>query len=345
MPKHVVIHSPGSWNKLVLEEFLPKSPEQNEVQIEIFAFGINYADICVRWGVYESAKKFVGWPITPGFEYSGTILKVGVGVNKFKVGDKIFGISRFDSYATHVTVSENLVYHLPQGISLEEAAGIPAVFLTAYHALFQNVVIHPGSRILVHSAAGGVGSSLVQMAKLKGHSVVGVVGSSSKIKYVESLGADLVISKEREDWVKNSLQFSPHGYHVVLDANGAETLKASYELLAPMGKLISYGFHSMLPKGRGKLNWPKLIFQYLKTPKFNPVNMTSQNKSLVTFNLSFLFSETEILSEGMRDIIMWLESGKLRPPQVKTYKLEDIAHAHQDLESGKTIGKLVVLTK
>lgn len=343
-PRRIVIHRPGGRDQLKLEEFTPKGPAAHEVQVAVTAFGVNYADICVRWGVYESAKKFVGWPITPGFEYAGTIIQVGSAVTKWKVGDQVFGVSRFDSYATHVTVAEHFVYALPKKLTLEVAAGVPAVYLTAYHALFQNIVIHPHSTILIHSAAGGVGSCLVQMAKLKGHRVVGVVGSASKCDYVKNLGADLVISKSQENWVKRAREFAPDGYQVVLDANGADTLQDGYELLGPMGKLISYGFHTMLPKDRGTINWPKLIYQYLKTPRFNPVHMTSQNKSLVTFNLSFLFDETEIFSSGMKEVIDWLESGKILPPKITTFRMENIGEAHAALESGKTMGKLVILT-
>lgn len=342
MDKQIRIYSPGSWDKLKIEDFTPKEPKEDEVQVDIFAFGVNYADICVRWGIYESAKKFIGWPISPGFEFSGTVKKIGSEVTGYKVGDKVFGVSFFNSYATNVTVPSHQIYNVPNNISMEEAAGIPAVYLTAYHALFQNVHIRPNSNILIHSAAGGVGSTLVQMAKLKDHRVFGVVGNAKKIDYVKSLGADMVVSKRVDHWVTKAREFSTDGYQVVLDANGAETLGNSYKLLSQMGKLISYGFHTMLPKDRGTLNWPKLIYNFLKTPRFSPIKMTEENKSLVTFNLSFLFGEKEILTEAMDDIIKWIASGEIRPPKVTTYEFNDVADAHKDIESGNTIGKLVI---
>ena len=342
--KRVRIYKPGDYKELKIESFDPKEIKPNEILIETYAVGINYADICVRWGVYDSAKKYVGWPITPGFESSGKVIKVGKEVGAFQPGDEVIAISRFDSYATHVVAPEHQVFLKPKNIDFFQAAGLPGVYLTAYHALFQNVVIRPNSKILIHSAAGGVGSALVQMAKLKGHKVVGIIGNPIKKEYVTKLGADLVISKQEVDWVQAAKKFSPDGFDIILDANGQSTLMDSYNLLAPIGKLISYGFHSMLPKKGGKLNWPKLIYTYLKTPKFNPVHMTSKNKSLVTFNLSFLFDQKEILKEGMNEILKWIEDEKINPPRTTVYKFKDVAQAHRDMESGNTMGKLILDT-
>src|SRR5690242_15504911 len=100
--QRVVIHSPGGYDKLKLESLSPLVPKDNEVLIETKAIGVNYADCCVRWGVYESAKKYVGWPITPGFEFAGTVLQVGKQVSQFRNGDRVFGITRFNAYASQV---------------------------------------------------------------------------------------------------------------------------------------------------------------------------------------------------------------------------------------------------
>jgi NADPH:quinone reductase-like Zn-dependent oxidoreductase len=338
----VVIHSPGGYDRLKLESYKIQRPKDDEVQIKIHASGINYADICVRWGIYESAKEYVGWPITPGFEFSGEVIAIGKNVSKFNIGDSVFGVNFFDGYSGCLNVNEDYLFHKPKCLSFEQAAGVPAVGLTAYHALFQNVITRKGMKILVHSAAGGVGSLLVQLATIAEMDVVGVVGSEHKSDYVLSLGAKKVISKEKENWVSAAREFSPQGYDIILDANGFSTLKDSYELLAPMGKLISYGFHSMLPKKGGKINWIKLVINYLKTPRFSPVDMTNKNKSLVTFNLSFLFDKKDILHEGMNALIEHYKNGKLRPSTTQVFPIQDVAKAHATIESGQTMGKLVL---
>lgn len=339
----VVIHSYGGYDKLKIEQTQTPSPGENEVLIENKAVGVNYADITVRWGLYESAKKFVGLPITPGFEFAGVIIELGKNVKNLQLGQKVYGVTFFNGYSSHICVPQHQVYSVPNNLTFEQAAGIPAVFLTAYYALYENFIFRKGSKVLVHSAAGGVGSTLVQMAKINNCEVTGVVGSSHKVETVKNLGADFVIDKSCVDLWTEVEKISPTGFDVILDANGVSTLKGSYNHLAPMGKLVCYGFHSMLPKKGGKINWIKLGIDYLKTIRFNPLNMTEENKSIITFNLSFLFSQEELLRRCMDQINIWFEEGKLVPPKITTYPLKEVARAHKDLESGKTIGKLVLI--
>jgi NADPH:quinone reductase-like Zn-dependent oxidoreductase len=341
--KKVVIHKAGDYKQLKIEEFSDLKATLDQVVVDVKATGINYADIIIRWGLYESAKKFVGWPITPGFEYSGIVKSIGPNVKKYKVGDKVFGVSLFNAYASEVCVPEHQLYYVPEKMGFEEAAGFPAVFMTAYHALLQIVVVRPGMTALIHSAAGGVGSSLVQLCKIKGIKTIGVVGSSHKVQSLKDLGCDFIIDKSKEDLWKKVEEYAPGGTDLAFDANGVETMQGSYDHLAPAGKLVVYGAHSMFPKKGGKVNWPKLAIDFLKTPRFNPLNMTSQNKSLITFNLSFLFDRQDLLNEAMNDLIGWFKEGKLRAPITKSYPLEQVGEAHKELESGKTVGKLVLV--
>ena len=341
--KKIVIHKAGDYKQLKIEEFSDLKAKDAEVVVSVKAAGINYADIIIRWGLYESAKKFVGWPITPGFEYSGIVKSVGPQVKNYRVGDKVFGVSLFNAYASEVCVPEHQLNFIPDSMSFEEAAGFPAVFMTAYHALLQIVVVRSGMTALIHSAAGGVGSSLVQLCKIKGIKTIGVVGSSHKVQSLKDLGCDYIIDKSQEDLWKKVEEYAPLGVDLAFDANGVETMQGSYDHLAASGKLVIYGAHSMFPKTGGKVNWPKLAIDFLKTPRFNPLNMTSQNKSLVTFNLSFLFDRRDLLDEAMLDLILWYKEGKIKAPVTKSYPLEKVGEAHRDLESGKTIGKLVLV--
>jgi NADPH:quinone reductase-like Zn-dependent oxidoreductase len=341
--KKIVIHKAGGYSQLQFESAPDLFAHDDEVVVEVKATGVNYADVIIRWGFYESAKQMVGWPITPGFEFSGLVKSVGKNIKNFKVGDKVFGVTLFDGYASEVKVPGHQLYALPDFLSFEQAAGIPAVYMTAYHALFQNVVVRPGMMALIHSAAGGVGSALVQMCRIAGIKTIGVVGSSHKVNAVKELGANFVIDKSTENLWKKVEEYAPGGVDLCFDANGIETLKQSYEHLAPCGKLMAYGAHSLFPKSGGKINYLKLIRDYLRSPRFNPLEMTSENKSLITFNLSFLFGREDLFTEGMTAIMKWLAEGKLKAPKVTTYSLEKVADAHRDLESGKTIGKLILL--
>lgn len=340
--KKIVIHRPGSYDVLKLEEQPTPSPNADEVLIAVKFIGVNYADIVVRWGLYKSAKEFVGWPITPGFEVSGVVESVGCNVAKFKPGDQVFAVTRFGGYTSHLCAQEELVFHLPKNLTLEAAAGFSAVFLTAYHALFQNIVIPNKVRVLIHSAAGGVGSALVQLCRWKKYDVTGVVGSSHKVNFVKSLGAQHVIDKSTQDLWYEARSISPQGYDVIADANGAETLKESYHHLASSGKLLVYGFHTMMPKEGGKVDWFKLIRTYLKTPRFSPLEMTSDNKSVIAFNLSYLFDKKDMFIEAMNQLILLIESGAIKGPSTTVFDFVSVGEAHKLLESGKSTGKIVL---
>jgi synaptic vesicle membrane protein VAT-1 len=341
--RRVVIHAPGGYDRLSLEAGEQPRPGPGQVRIRASAIGVNYADTIVRMGLYSSAREYVGWPITPGFEVSGVVDALGEGVGDLALGAEVVAVTRFGGYATHVIVDRQQVFARPAGLSFEQAAGIPAVYMTAWFAIHELAHPRPGAVVLVHSAAGGVGGALVQLSKQRGCTVVGVVGAASKVEAARALGADHVIDKSRDPLWREARRLAPGGYDVIFDANGVATLRESYAHLRRAGKLVVYGFHSMLPKTGGKPSWPKLALDWLRTPRFNPLDMTDASRSVLAFNLSYLFDRHDLLAEGMTDLLGWFEAGTLQPPRVTTYPLADVARAHAAIESGKTVGKLVLV--
>lgn len=337
--KRIVIHSAGGYEKLRVEDAPDPVAGPEEVLVRVEAVGVNYADCIVRMGLYASAKEYVGWPITPGFEVAGTTTE----------GERVLALTRFGGYATHVVVPRRQVFAVPDGFSIAEAAAFPAVNLTAHYALHELCKLRPGMTLLVHSAAGGVGSSLVALGKIAGCRVAAVVGGSHKVEHVRTLGAELVIDKSRDDLWREAERFAPKGFDVVLDANGVETLKQSFAHLGPTGRLVVYGFATMLPKsegrsGTGKPRWSKLAIDWLRTPRFDPLTMTNENKSVMAFNLSYLFDRPDLLADSMGALLSWVREGKLGPPRTQTFAFDRVADAHRALESGSTIGKLVLET-
>jgi NADPH:quinone reductase-like Zn-dependent oxidoreductase len=339
----VVVHSAGGYDHLKLEAMSRPAPARGQVLIDVRAIGVNYADAIVRMGLYASAKEYVGWPITPGFEVAGVVAAVGAGVTDLPIGTEVFAVTRFGGYATQVAIDRTQVFRRPASATIEQAAALPAVYMTAWYALFE--LAHPrrGQRVLVHSAAGGVGGALVQMAKLVGCEVTGVVGATSKVAAAKRLGCDHVIDKSKQDLWREAERIAHDGYDVILDANGPSTLGASYKHLRRAGKLVVYGFHSMMPKTGGRPNWPKLALDYVRTPRFNPLDMTNASHSVLAFNLSYLFDRHDLLQEAMTKIVGWIDDGSIKPPTVTTYPLADVARAHADIESGLTVGKLVLI--
>jgi NADPH:quinone reductase-like Zn-dependent oxidoreductase len=338
-----VIEKPGGYRQLVLQEYPDLVPGRGEILIDVAAVGINYADCITRMGLYASAKQLRGYPMTPGFEVAGTVAVVGDGIQRALIGERVMALTLFDGYATQVVVPAAQAFVIPEKISTEEAAGFPTVFLTAWYALFTLAAARTGQNVLIHSAAGGVGGALVQLAREAGCKTCGIVGSAHKVEYVRQLGADQVIDKSSTDLWAAARKFSAPGFDVVLDANGASTLRQSYNHLSPEGRLIVYGFASMLPKKGGKPNWLKLGWDYLRTPRFDPLDMTVNNKSVMAFNLSFLQARMDALTDSMKELCAWLEHGKIVPAAVTGYPFAEAARAHKDLESGKTIGKLILL--
>ncbi len=345
--RQIIVHRPGGHQRLVVEERPDAEPGPGEVLIDVAAIGVNYADCMVRMGLYKSAKDHIGWPICPGFEAAGTVAAMGDGVDDLAVGERVVAVTLFGAYGTRLAVPRNQVFAVPEALTLEQAAAIPCVFLTAYYALFVLCLPAPvdrrvGETMLVHSAAGGVGGALVQLGKVAGCRVVGVVGGGHKVETARGFGADEVIDKSSEDLWAAARRHAPKGYDFVFDANGAATLQRSYDHLASPGRLVVYGFHTMIPKGREHPSWPKLIRDWLRTPRFDPLKMTNTNRSVLGFNLSYQFEQIELLGRVMERLIRWLEDGAIRPPPVETYRFEDVADAHRAIESGRTVGKLVL---
>jgi len=340
--RHVVVHRAGGWDRLVIEEAPDPPLGEGEVLVRVEAAGVNYADVIVRMGLYESARKYVGWPITPGFEVAGVVAAVGAGVTDLTVGTRVFAVTRFGGYATRVVVPRDQVFVVPRGFTMSEAAAFPAVFLTAHYALFELAAAQPGMRLLVHSAAGGVGGALLTLARVAGCTTVGVVGGPAKVEAARELGADVVIDKSNGDLWRIARRHAPDGYDAIFDANGVSTLRASYAHLASPGRLVIYGFHSMLPRGRGRPNWPKLAVDWLRTPRFDPLRMTNENRSVMAFNLSYLFEHKSLLARSMKTLLAWIDEGKIAPPRVTEFPLGDVAGAHRAIESGTTTGKLVL---
>lgn len=342
--RKVVIERPGGYERLTLVEAPWPAPGPGEVRVAVRAIGVNYADCVVRMGLYKSASEFVGWPITPGFEVAGEVEAVGEGVTQWQPGARVVAVTRFGGYASAVCVPEHQVFAAPAGLGFAQAAALPVVFLTAWYALHAVAHARAGETILVHSAAGGVGGLLCQLGRMQGCRVIGVVGGPHKVAAAREAGADVVIDKSQAPLWPAVEAAAPGGVDVACDANGPETLRASYRHLAPGGRLVVYGFHSMLPRTGGRPRWWQLVTGFVRTPWFSPLALTNENRTVGGFNLSYMFHRADLLAEGIGALLGGLAAGRVRAPAVTTWPLDQVAQAHAALESGRTVGKMVLLT-
>ncbi len=334
--KRVVVRVPGGHEALELVTEADPQVPAGHVKIRVRAAGINYADTIVREGWYEAAKG--KYPLTPGFEFAGT---VEIGAGPFKPGDRVFGFTRFGGYSSVQVVPPGQLRLMPASWSFADCAGVPAVHFTAYHALQQVAKVSKGETLLVHSAAGGVGTALLQQAKLAGCKTIAVVGSEKKGAVAREFGADSVVVRGPSLW-KDIDAASPEGFDAIFDANGVTTPRPGFNRLKLGGRLVIYGFAEMFPRG-GRPSPLSLAWNWLKVPRFSPLEMTATNRAVLGFNVVFLTDRVELAKDGFDAISSWMLSGQLKKSPVAEFPVERVADAHRTLEAGDTVGKLVLI--
>jgi NADPH:quinone reductase-like Zn-dependent oxidoreductase len=337
----VVIEKPGGYSSLVLRSKDDPELKSGQYLVSVKYIGVNYADVIIREGYYTAARG--KYPLTPGFEFSGVVEKAGPGTSAFEIGDEVCGITLFGGYSTKVAAEELYLRKVPDGWSLKTSAVLLVPHLTAYHAL-QNVAhAKPKERILVHSAAGGVGTALLQQAKDLGCKTIGVVGSKAKIDTAKHYGADHVVLKSDDLWNEVD-KISPDGLDVILDANGLTTPRPGYDRLSLGGRLIIYGFAELFP--RGKRPWlPTLAYNALRVPRFRIRRLTSTNRTIAGLNIAFLFERSDLAKPALDYITDRAKRGILVDPPIKEFQFNEVAAAHKHLESGTSVGRSVLAVK
>ena len=338
--KRIIVKKPGDYRAFQFDDTPIEDPQPGEIQVAVKACGINFADVSVRLGLYAAAKG--AYPLCPGLEFAGVVRSIGPNVGIFKPGDRVFGVSRFGGYTTVINSPPEHIWPLPPTWDFTRGASFPVAYLTAYYALFHVGYLKKADRVLIHSAAGGVGTAILHLLKTNGNMSVGVVGRSEKVAAAKEAGATFVIDKDTEDLWRQAIAISPEGYDMILDANGASTLKDSYRHLKPGGRLLIYGFASMFSHS-GRKNYLKLIWYYLRTPRFNPFDLTGSNKTVSGFNLIYLFNRVNLFRDIMNKLLKWDSNGTILTMPITKFLFERVAKAHQAIESGNSVGKLVLV--
>ncbi|MET8615742.1 MULTISPECIES: NADP-dependent oxidoreductase [Streptomyces] len=295
----------------VLKEVRLERPEPrpNEVLVRVRAAGVNPTD----WK-HRATGGFLGEPpFVLGWDVSGEVAATGVGVAAFRPGDEVFGMLPYPfghgSHAEYVIAPVRALWHKPASVDHTQAGALPLVSLTAWQALTEQADVRPGQRVLIHAAAGGVGHVAVQIAKARGAYVIGTA-SAGKHDFLREIGVD-----EPVDYRSTDVTETVRDVDVVLDTLGGETSVRSLRMLRPGGVLVS-----IVPMGSPEL------FDEAERLGVRAVRM------LVDADRA-----------GMRSVAELVESGKLRATIAGTYQLADAAKAHEQGETGRTTGKLVLL--
>lgn len=326
----------GSLKDLQLQSERLEPPGPDEVCVQVKAIGLNFADIFAMQGLYSAtpAGSFI-----PGLEFAGEIIAVGPDVQEWKVGDKVMGATKFGGYVSHINSHRRYVVPLPGEWTFEEGAGFLVQGLTAYYALTQLGNLQKGMTVLIHSAAGGVGILANRICKKFDAFTIGTVGNSQKVSFLlneEGYNEVLVRDDDFYGKLKQALQGRP--LHLVMECIGGKILMQSWKAMASMGRMVVYGSASFTQQS-AKPNYLKLYWKYLKRPKIDPLRLPTQNKSLMGFNLIYLYEQTDL----MHGMLQGLQALQLQPQHIgHVYAFEEMHQAIRHFQKGSTVGKVVV---
>jgi NADPH:quinone reductase len=324
----IQFRAPGPPGVLhVLDVPIPE-PKPGEVLIRAHAIGVGIPDTLIRAGTYGHMPPL---PATPGTEISGTIEKVGADVSTRRPGQRVYASARErphrgGHYAAYVATQAEATFLLPEAIDLDAAAAL-ANYQVAYHIFNDALRLQAGQSVLVHAAAGGMGNALIDLAKAAGLLVIGVAGGEHKARFARDLGADHVIDRKREDVAARVAQITGgRGVNAIIDPVAGPTIPGNLALLAPCGTLVIYG-------GLGG----KVPLDLERTLRTRGGSLAIRHFTIHTWDA--LIEERRA---GMRAIIAMLAAGKLRPRIHAVLPLAEAARAHELLESGAVLGKLLL---
>jgi NADPH:quinone reductase-like Zn-dependent oxidoreductase len=313
------------------------TPGAGDVRISVRAAGVNFADVMARLGLYPDAPPL---PAVVGYEVAGIVDAVGAGVTGFRVGDRVLALTHFGGYATSVVAPAAQTFATPPQLTDVEAAAVPVNYLTASIALYRLANLGAGETVLVYGAGGGVGIAATQLAKLRKANVIGTA-STSKIETIRTLGVDHAIDHRRQDVAAEVRRLtSGRGADVVLDPIGGRQLTVSYNLLAPLGRLVIYGVSSLA--GGERRSILRTVRTLIAMPSFRPLSLMNHNRAVLGLNLGHLWGEGHQLRFAMDLILQEIIAGRLRPVVSSTFPLERTPDAHRYLQSRANIGKVVL---
>ncbi|MCB9671545.1 MAG: zinc-binding dehydrogenase [Alphaproteobacteria bacterium] len=335
--RQIVFRRTGPPSVLELEEVPDLTPGPGEVRIAVEAAGVNFADLMARMGVYPDAPPL---PSVVGYEVAGTVDAVGDGVDPGRVGEPVVALTRFGGYATQVVVAGFQAVRRPDGLGAVEGAGIPVVGLTAWMLCEVMGRARAGDRVLVHSAAGGVGLAALDLLKWRGATAVGTA-SAAKHERLLARGYDQLVDYRTEDF--EAVLAEGPGFDLVLDPVGGASWAKGLRLLRPGGRLGCFGFSAMAGSERRSL-W-SAVSAGLAVPwlQVNPVSLMNANKGVFGVNMGHLWDEGERVAGWLAELLVLWEQGVLRPHVHGTFPFDDVAGAHALLHGRGSFGKVVLV--
>ena len=309
---------------LTLEEIDEPAPGVGEVVVKVLATPANFPEVLLCQGKYQIKPPL---PFTPGVELCGEVVAVGDGVTRADVGERVVGtpILPGGAFAEYALMNQANVFHAPEALDDAAAAALTIGYQTAWFALHRRTQISEGDYLLVHAAAGGVGSAAVQLGKAAGARVIGVVGGPDKAHYAEELGADLVVDRHSEDFVAAVKEFTGgHGADIVVDPVGGDAYAGSTKCIAFEGRIVVIGFAG------GTIPTPALNHALIK------------NYSIVGLHWGLYQTKNPaVIDECHRELTRLADKGLVTPLVGERLAFTDVADGVGRLGDGTTVGRVV----
>lgn len=309
----------------VLEKVDVEKPElaEGEVLVKVSAIGVNYADTARREGGYVVPTPL---PFIPGAEVAGTVEEVGEGSTRFKKGDRVVTLIGSGGYSEYVKTKENTLIPIPAGVPDETAVGLPLQGLTAYHVLTTMGRMEKGETVLVHAAAGGVGSLAVQLAKKFGAGkVIATASTSEKLNLATDLGADYAINYTNANWREEVMEATDgKGVDVALEMAGGDVFHETVKCMRGFGRVVVYGVASGDPAS------------------MHPSGLMNRNLSVIGFFLPQIMKKPVLFEKSLNHLLQMVNTGDLKLTVGGVFDLEEAAHVHEMMQERKTKGKIVL---
>jgi NADPH2:quinone reductase len=320
----------------VIEEPLPE-PGPGEVRVRISVAGVGYPDVLIREGTYPGGPKP---PLTPGYEFIGIVDKLGAEVEGFELGQRVGAISVYGSHADYLCVPAWWLVPVPDGLDPAEAAILVFNYVTAYQMLHRTARVREGERLLVHGAAGGVGTAVLQLGRLAGVELYGT-GSGTQAGVISTLGAT-PIDYTKGSFVERIRELTGDGVDVVLDGIGGSVALGSYRALRRGGRLVMYGHYGTTIGGRKSAR--RIAVFYLSGALVFAGNLLPNGKRVLTFQVAKLRDRHPAwFREDATALFKLLATRKIEPLVAERIPLVEARRAHENLGHGSITGKQVLI--
>ncbi|HLO89364.1 MAG TPA: medium chain dehydrogenase/reductase family protein [Nostocaceae cyanobacterium] len=339
MVKQVIISKYGGPEVLKIQEVALPQPGPGQIRIRIRATGVAFADVLMREGLYPQAPRL---PFVPGFDVAGEVDAIAQGVSGLTVGQRVLAVIQFGGYQSAVTVDASLAVPIPDSVDDVQAIPLGLNYLTAYQMLYRMARVYAGDRILVHGAAGGVGTALLELATLMKLDAWGTA-SRSKHPIIEGYGA-VPIDYKTQDFVQVVRQQTGDGVDAVFDAIGGKHWQKSLRTLRPGGRLVAYGFSAAVSNGRK--NIISALLGFIQSPRLSPLDMLFPNIGIMGYTISTLQDQRpDWYRKDLLTLLDLCAQGKLKPVISEVLPLTRAVDAHRLISQSKVIGKIVLVNE